>query len=513
MRLNPFIPLHFSLTGRRNLILVPLALAAVIIFFASMTYSVVFENHAGRMSVAWLGIVTGAQALLLLLYGPGCIHRAVQRDFQSGMIESHRLAPLSGLRLVVGYLTGPLVQLAALYLVTLVAGSIFCGMYSRALALPGPLSGVGIVAGLWAMAQLGLLCLAFLLSSLTLLTALATRGKTNLVGWAIAVSVLGGWSGVTLVPGLALLCGIFSGGAVIVLFSRGAVPLDQSVVVVACAFQVALGLIFAAASIRIARAVDRPAFSIPLGLLLVGVISALLIVGTRAAGLFAFGPFDPAEGLVTAQFISSIVVLLLVNYLALNGAAGERLQLEISEAFGQPRRHGLRRAVLALPLILAAAAPLVMALLYRLGPQHASSVELIEAMNAGPVVAAVVTALVLSVWADGNLIYVLRAMQFRPWVAMLLIVVVLKVAPVAIDHVLLGAVQEFDRSYWTGYGVLSSTTPIGTLVLAVRGYTDFLWMGIGVQAAVGLAAGLLVRRVNAQIQQRSRRYTDERVVV
>ncbi len=63
------------------------------------------------------------QAAMLLLFAPSRIQTAVRRDIANGMIESHRLMPLSPTRAVFGYLLGPTIQPAALALATFVAGA------------------------------------------------------------------------------------------------------------------------------------------------------------------------------------------------------------------------------------------------------------------------------------------------------------------------------------------------------------------------------------------------------
>ena len=63
-----------------------------------------------------------AQGLWLLVFAPSRIQAALRRDLTSGMIESHRLMPLSPPRAVFGYLVGPTVQPAALALMTFVVG-------------------------------------------------------------------------------------------------------------------------------------------------------------------------------------------------------------------------------------------------------------------------------------------------------------------------------------------------------------------------------------------------------
>lgn len=51
-------------------------------------------------------ILLGIQSVLLLIAGAGWVRRAVQRDFSSNMIDSHRLTPMTGWTAVFGYIIG-----------------------------------------------------------------------------------------------------------------------------------------------------------------------------------------------------------------------------------------------------------------------------------------------------------------------------------------------------------------------------------------------------------------------
>lgn len=73
-----------------------------------------------------LTILTWVQVGVVLFGGCNAIHRAVQRDFDSRMVESHRLSPMSSFGVVMGYLFGPTLQVLALFALFTFAGAIAC---------------------------------------------------------------------------------------------------------------------------------------------------------------------------------------------------------------------------------------------------------------------------------------------------------------------------------------------------------------------------------------------------
>ena len=76
----------------------------------------------GQIMYTLLMFMLAAQGLWLLLFAPSRIQTAVRRDLTTGMIESHRLMPLSPTRAVLGYLVGPSIQPISLAVMTFFVG-------------------------------------------------------------------------------------------------------------------------------------------------------------------------------------------------------------------------------------------------------------------------------------------------------------------------------------------------------------------------------------------------------
>ncbi len=68
-------------------------------------------------------IIASFQALIIIIGGANAIFRALTRDFDTKMIESHRLSPMSNISIVLGYMFGPTIQITVLFLVNLVIGT------------------------------------------------------------------------------------------------------------------------------------------------------------------------------------------------------------------------------------------------------------------------------------------------------------------------------------------------------------------------------------------------------
>jgi hypothetical protein len=212
---------NFQLSGgwRQNVVIVGLY-AVMTAALATLAYRTAKPADYGDVSAVCLSLITAIQGVVVLLIAPGAVRKAVLRDFQTGMIESHRLTPLSGLSLVLGYLTGPTAQAFLVYATGLLLGGMFAGAYGQSLGF------AGVALSAWYGGQLCLLMLGLLVTALSLLAALASAGKANLMVLLLLFGVFGGWFVLPFVPGLALLAGVMSGGWLIGLFVRGG-PMSQ----------------------------------------------------------------------------------------------------------------------------------------------------------------------------------------------------------------------------------------------------------------------------------------------
>ena len=71
-----------------------------------------------------LNTFVGFELVLAALVAPGLTSAAIRRDITSRMIESHRLMPVSNTEAIVGYIVGPNAISLALFLATMLCGSV-----------------------------------------------------------------------------------------------------------------------------------------------------------------------------------------------------------------------------------------------------------------------------------------------------------------------------------------------------------------------------------------------------
>lgn len=483
MVLSPLTHVHFQLSGgwRQNGLIAGVY-AALLILIASIVYGTTDVKDRGSVSATLLSITGVAQVVLALVIAPGAVRRAVQRDFQAGMIESHRLTPLSGLSLVTGYLTGPTAQALLLLAVGMLVGGYFAGLTGQSYGYPG------VAISSWSLSQLCLLSLSLLVVSLALLASLATAGKTNIMAVLIAFALLGGWFLVPLVPGLALLMGFMSAG-LLLKWLGAPVPITGAAgaTVWAMVLQVVLALIFLRAACRKIRAPEQAVFSIPLGLLLVVVTGVTLV-----AGWHLFGQFTAMFGwgqVHAAQWISSTWVFVLVALFPLVAAAVERQRRDRAAVLTVGRLPRWRD-VDALPVLLTGLTMLATVVMM---PWKASG-------GAGQGASALVgTALAigLSFWTDYAWACFVLARGQRLFRALLLAWAVLKGLPLLADGVaaLVSEILMYhERIEWHVAGL----SPIGTLILLAEGAN--IWPGLGVQFGIAVLATVLLRRARARRQ-------------
>jgi hypothetical protein len=467
MRANPLFWLHVRLSGswRTNIPIVT-GYAALVTVIAAITYRLNAPEDWGRVSAIWLGILTAAQGFFVLLLGLGAIRRAVQRDFQTGMIESHRLSPLSAFRIVAGYMSGPPVQAAWLFGTGLLLGTYFAADLARQFT-PAVLTS-------WYALQLALLLLAFMLAALALLAALSTAGKANVIAVALVVAFLGGGIVVFVVPGLALLTGTLGGGILISGIFGGGIPGlggDQRGVAVAAAAQVAFGVVFLLAACHKVRAPERAIFGMGLGLLLTLLWGTTLVLGeiNMPPGHWLQRDF---EHWGTAQLVASTGAFMLVALFPLVGAAAARFHLDRAAAFGASGSPVRGRAALFMPFLLGVLAMATLALLYELKPggwsvDVSGAEDLDEVFTDWRRKAAMLAALVIAFWVDFNCIYwaITRGWRVFPLVA--LTTLVWKVLPLVADLAAtavfreMGDPRNFVDMYFAGF------SPVGTILLCL----------------------------------------------
>lgn len=495
--MNPILWLHVQLNGAwRGALGVVGLYVALVVFSSYASFRVADPTSKSAVSSTWLGIVTTSQVVFLVLMAPNSIKRAVQRDFQTGMFESHRLTPMSGLRIVFGYLLGPPVNLYALYASSLLLGGYFAGLVGVAIGTTAAMTA-------WWGAQLCLLVVAFFVAALVLLGALGSTGKLNLAGLIAAAFVFGSMGLVVFVPGVALLGGLMTTELFFKFFSgRTGVTFDPRITLISILTQLAFGVLFIIAACRKIRHPERSMFSIPLSLVLCGVSAAVLIGGVATAGSLG-GVFGHAFGSPQMQIFGSSVAFVGVAVFVLLASATERFRIDRAAALGVTFRTTERLATAAVPFVLTLATAGVVRLMTDVvGPGHTDMAGWHSAVSHPPAVVALLLALSCGFWTDFCWIYLAAARGKSVGRAIIYSALLLKLLPLVMDGLIIWA-ELANAGYGAEpslarHGIFSGVSPIGTLLLLALG-AEPPWFGLTCQLVIGGAFTVLCERTRRNL--------------
>jgi hypothetical protein len=264
--------------------------------------------YSYRPTMAYAGWVTGLlwlQAGILLIFGATRVAGAIRADIAGGMIESHRLMPLSAGQAVVGYFFGSTCQAIALGVANLLIGAVAV----RRAGLP-------MDRWLTVNAVLALFCL--LVWAMGGLLAFAARGA----GFALflplaAVSMTQGLVLAT-VPALAVLVSPLAGGSIFS-FSAGIADPPFTYGLGAIAQLFFAGILFVGCCRKYRRA-DAQGITAGLGLVL---LAAWVIVSSL--GIRQWAEFEPRYLQLNpdpeTQLIGSIIATMLLALLPVSAAA------------------------------------------------------------------------------------------------------------------------------------------------------------------------------------------------
>ncbi len=490
MTRNPLFWLHLRIGGStRTVVLVPVAYATAILFFAGLSLYLSSRRDHPQIYATWLSIMTAAQAIFLLLLAPSAIRRSVQRDFESGMMESHRLTPMSNLRIVLGYLTGAPFLALLLCGVSAVFGSYFAARYGMTPGLGGSM-GLGVTLLGWGTALGCMLVLAAAICAVVLLTAIATGGKTNLVGLILLIGIFGGWMAVMFIPGLALLSGVLSGGMLVGMFTKSAAVGNPAVIFSASGLQFVYFLIFLAACCAKLRHPERAVFSVGLGMILLLTWGLTLVAGMAVAGAYAW-MFPPWKDADTPQVLASTAAFIVVALLPLVAAATDAHALDAAGALERRRSRAATRVRLVPPL-LAVCTIACMALMQQF------RIALHPSLPGWLVAAGLIAswlACALFFWGMFCFCYALLGLSVRLRIAVPLGVGVLLGGPLLLEGLAQFVVTELGGGRWPDAGYLSAISPVGTLAAAARGSLVVCGLGLVVQAGIAVGLTMWARRV------------------
>jgi hypothetical protein len=328
---NPLAWVHFQLRGgwKRTF---GFTIGGVIVVAVLMMLSVV-RSRPGSYSDTMQGWAQGLlllEAAILILYGAAAIAGAIRNDISGGLIESHRLMPVSASRAVFGYLLG-----GGAPALILAGGVLLLGLFAS-LAAHVPLDR-------WIISQVSLAGLTILIWLMASMGAFVGRFSGNLLIAFIVVGFFGSNFMFAFFPGLLIL----------VMPSLGRISLSswgqaESLIFVALALQALLAILFFIGAVRRYARDDVSCFGILPALGLLALWCAMSILGITHYQTLLTNYSDRIS--LSSQCISSISILLILSLVPLANAA--RAAAHAGSSLSPRRDHFLPMLVIFSALVL-----------------------------------------------------------------------------------------------------------------------------------------------------------------
>jgi hypothetical protein len=415
-------------------------------------------------------MLIAAQASILVLFAGARVSSAIRQDFNTRMIDSHRLMPLSPSQAVIGYVLGGAAGPLALAVVNVALGLVASAAVGTPVALW--LTANAVLFGFGAFAAVAMAFGAFS----------GRTGGSTFVWLALFFTVMSSGGIGAILPGMILLVTPMIRSSV---FSLGVTGADAAVLYVPpTLFQLWIGGVCFAAACRRYRREDRPALGSDLGVALVG--------GGVAVSLYAmfqwqeYRPATLATGAAyhPAMMVGSTALAMLAGLVPLAGAAFSAADWESRRELGDPAL-GRRPA----PPVLVAALCAVLALALVFAPLRLGDEWPLPSRGEAVLDTAVVLASFFVAMASVlRVLYRRRAVPLfyalAPWL------LVTWLLPIGIDTLRWYLLPRRDRFDDAVLGTPSSFSPLGALIQIWTGRPESITPGLAFQAllAVALAA-------------------------
>lgn len=346
---NPMLWLHFQLGGAWRRILIA---TAVVVAMQLAMVGLMLDDRSSALTFAMqacVGLLTVLQFGTLFLHGNLTILRAVSRDAQTRMIESHRLSPISNFSGALGYVIGPNIHTLMFSGMLLINTACCIAIGDRTL-------------GFMLILQAYAIWLAVMIWSFNALIALSFAGSSGfkpnifMVGFALGPLQ-------PAVPGIAVILGLANLGQLISRGPLGPNPAQFALDMLSVLpLQAILTAIFIYGCSRKFRGQHIPSIPVWTGLLLVLVLSVACSLGVawaqqidqQLSGLFLFNwtaDLLPRER-VGVVFGLSILGVGMVGLHPILVAAFERRRDRLARGRGDsPVQPPAREALVALAVV------------------------------------------------------------------------------------------------------------------------------------------------------------------
>jgi hypothetical protein len=252
------------------------------------------------------GLLT-IQAFLILIGGSNAIHRAQARDYETKMLESHRLTPMSNIGVALGYLIGPNLQILMLYAVSLSIGMGICGIGNLPL-------------GDWVVGNLLLLVAAIMVWSAVVFSGMRPAKPVS-PAWVL-IAMTGLFLPLSFLPGAGMFLGIYP---VILSIWIGVsrIPATDPAYILIAATTVLLTIFWLSAAAAKYRRPDLPAFNAIRGMTLLILWLFISVGGLVAYVALSKSTFPWLRDLevIPIQWVGTLLATLPIATLVTIGAA------------------------------------------------------------------------------------------------------------------------------------------------------------------------------------------------
>jgi hypothetical protein len=468
--------------GPRGVFFLATMYTAAIVLFLTLFYRLTNEEvPTTQFAGVAMMVLIFLEVTILLLGGTTIISKAVQRDFTSDMITSHRMSAMSGRSAILGYLTGSVAQVLALTL----ANWMICTVLS-VIASPNDPNAKYLPTILFAIFA----CTAWLVFNFAVLVALCLRGSQFTAGLVVVLIMMTNTKATTFIPGLAIL---LASTTYSTMTNAAVSSAADPWLIVSLFSQLALGLIFFLAASRRMHRDDYAAFSPALGYVLLAFCALLAAVGMGHWSPPASAIKVPGSNDERFQIVASLIVLCLVAFVPVSNAARNHVDWV--------RRRSKDPAYLARApqsFISAAIVTTLLVAVVLCAVAGKTFFEFLEDMQetangryspgqrGGAVLLAFLIALFIAGWVykiqrRASAAVPASGISIGPLLPVIGYLTVYWIVPVAGDLALEATVRAIDEP---GRSLLFTCSPVGTWIVACGNIDAPLWSGLGVQAGL-----------------------------
>ncbi len=449
------------LGGHRRMFTIGVVYSALLVLGAFGFRRMMIDEKLTTVAAWMLNGLAAIQIFVVVLGGCNALYRAMLRDYESKMIESHRLTPMSNIAVVLGYLFGATLQIVALFLANLVFGTALTGL--AGFSIPD-----------WICGNLFLLNGAVTLWSMVLLSGMRLAKPISPAPFIIGAAALGN-AGVLVLPALGLMLSAYP-----VVFGfqiiTGTVSGAAVEVATVAGINVILTVFWLSAAAAKYRRPDLPALNAGRGLML---LALCLVFGTGgmvayASDRLASVPFSHDPELIVGQWVATMILGLLVALPAIAGAVQCRALIQHGSTL---RGWADRVPPVATALIAAGLICLIM------GAIGFPVWETLLGDGTGGRLWGVSVAVCALAMLTARAVYMgARSVHRKPVIRGTTFLLLLWAIPAVVDFVRAQAAADFWKP--AGYSWLLGCSPAGTLIATWAHLPIRIWPGAIVQCFV-----------------------------